>query len=168
MAEIIKQEDSRRAFIDVLIELAERDSRVVLIVPDVGFLYIEEFERRFPERFFNFGVTEQSAILIAAGMALSGLRPFVYSMINFVAFRPFEMVRNGIALHRAPVTLIGVKGSEKYKFLGFSHNMVFDNEDVYHLSPYIPCFTPKLPEISGLIKKRIDATGPVGPAYIRL
>ncbi len=123
MAEIIKQQDSRRVFIDTLIELAEKDDKIVLIVPDVGFNYIEKFQERFPNRYFNFGVTEQSTVMIAVGLALSGLKPYVYSMINFVLFRPAEMVRNGIVCHKANVKLIGVRGSEKYKFLGFSHNI---------------------------------------------
>ena len=130
MAEIIKTQDSRRIFIDTLIGLAEKDDKIVLIVPDVGFNYIEEFQKRFPNRYFNLGVTEQSTIMIAVGLALSGFKPYVYSMINFVLFRPAEMVRNGIVGHNANVKLIGVKGSEKYKFLGFSHNLLHEDEDI--------------------------------------
>ena len=146
MPEIIQHQDSRRTFIDLLIELAEKDSRVCLIVPDVGFNYIEKFSEKFPDRYFNFGCTEASTIMIATGMALSGMRPFVYSMINFVAFRPFEMVRNGIAMHKAPVVLLGVKGSTGYKFLGFSHNLLFDDEDTYLLERYVTCYTPQTNE----------------------
>ena len=143
MSDIIQQQDSRRVFINTLMDLAKKDDRILLIVPDVGFNYIEEFQKQFPNRYFNFGVTEEATILIATAMALDGWKPYVYSMINFVAFRPFEMVRNGIAMHKANVKLIGVKGSEKYKFLGFSHNMIFDDEDEYHLKPYLACRFPK-------------------------
>ena len=129
MPEFTKQQDTRREFIDTLIELAEKDERIVLIVPDVGFFYIEEFQKRFPDRFFNLGVTEQSCIMIATGMAKEGLRPFVYSMINFVLFRPAEMVRNGIVGHDVPVVLLGVEGGPGYKMLGFSHNLRHDTED---------------------------------------
>ena len=143
MGEIIQQEDSRRVFIDTLISLAEQDPAIVFIIPDVGFNYAELFFKKFPTRSFNFGTTEQSTMIIAAALALSGLKPYVYSMINFVAFRPFEMVRNAISLHAANVKIIGVKGSEKYKFLGFSHNMIFENEDKYILEKYIPCHFPE-------------------------
>lgn len=129
MAEIIQAQDSRRTFIDTLIELAEKDDKIVLIVPDVGFNYIEKFQQKFPNRFFNFGVTEASCIMIAVGLAKEGFKPFVYSMINFVLFRPGEMVRNGIVCHNIPVILLGVKGSSSYKFLGFSHNLLHDKED---------------------------------------
>lgn len=146
MGEIIKNQDNRREFIDTLIELAEKDDKIVLMTPDVGFNYLEKFQEKFPNRFFNTGVTEASTVILAAAMALDGWKPYVYSMINFVAFRPFEMVRNAIALHHAPVTLLGVKGSAAYKFLGFSHNMVVSDEDVYHLRPYMKCWTPTDPE----------------------
>ena len=168
MAEIIKQQDTRREFIDALVELAEKDDKVVLIVPDVGFNYIEEFRKRFPERFFNFGVTEQSTMIIAAGLALAGLKPYVYSMINFVVFRPYEMLRNAVCLHNANVKIIGVKGSEKYKFLGFSHNLIVENEEIKvmeHL-PNLKSFIVSNPEE---VKKIIlEVYKEKGPAYIRL
>jgi transketolase len=167
MAEIIKQQDTRREFIDTLIELAERDDKIVLIVPDVGFNYIEEFQKRFPDRFFNLGVTEQSTMVIASGLALSGFRPYVYSMINFIVFRPYEMVRNAIVLHNANIKIIGVKGSEKYKFLGFSHNLIHEEEDInvcenMGLKYY-------LPKSNEEVRKIILETYKISlPCYIRL
>lgn len=166
MSDIVQNKDNRRECIDTLIELAERDDKVVLIVADVGFNYAEKFAEKFPNRYFNLGVTEQSIVIIAAALALDGWRPFVYSMINFVAFRPFEMVRNAIAMHNAPVTLLGVKGSAAYKFLGFSHNMDFDDEDVYHLKPYMYCSVPESPE---KVREEIENIYRIGkPAYMRL
>jgi len=168
MAEIIKQQDTRRELIDVLMELAKKDDRIVLIVPDVGFNYIEEFKKRFPTRFFNFGVTEQSTMTIAAGLALSGLKPYVYSMINFVVFRPYEMLRNAVCLHNADVKIIGVKGSEKYKFLGFSHNLISKDEEIKVLEhlPNLKYFIVKNPEDAGKII--LESYKTKGPVYIRI
>jgi len=168
MGEIIKEKDTRREFIEVLIELAEKDNKIVLIIPDVGFNYIEEFQKRFPDRFFNFGVTEQSTMIIAAGLALSGFKPYVYSMINFVTFRPYEMVRNAVCLHKANVRIIGVKGSEKYKFLGFSHNLITKNEEIKVLEhlPNLKSFIVKSPEET---RKVLLETYEIDlPCYIRL
>ncbi len=168
MAEIIKKQDTRRIFINTLIELAEKDDKVVLIVPDVGFNYIEEFSKKFPNRFFNFGVTEASTTIIAAGLALSGFKPYVYSMINFVVFRPYEMVRNAVCLHNADVKFIGVKGSEKYKFLGFSHNLIAEDEDIKVLEnlPNLKSYVVKNPEE---VEKVILETYKMNlPCYIRL
>src|SRR3990167_1216004 len=155
MAKFIKNQDNRRVFIDTLIQLAEKDEKIVLLIPDVGFLYIEEFQKRFPDRFFNLGVTEQAATIIASAMALDGKKVYLYSMINFVAFRPFEMVRNAIACHKANVKILGVKGSSAYKFLGFSHNMLYNNEDIYILKKYLKCYLPKSPQ---QVKKVILST----------
>jgi len=167
MSEIIKTQDTRREFIDTLMELAEKDDRVVLIVTDVGFNYIEEFQKRFPDRFFNFGVTEQSAMIIAAGLALSGFKPYIYSMINFVVFRPYEMVRNAVCLHNANVKIIGVKGSDKYKFLGFSHNLIEENEEIEVLKhlPNIKSFIVQDPKkVKNIILETYKMNS---PCYIR-
>lgn len=171
MSDIIKVQDSRRIFIDTLIELAEQDPRIVLIVPDVGFNYINSFQEKFPDRFFNLGVTEQSTLMIATGMALSGLKPYVYSMINFVLFRPYEMVRNGVVHHNADVKLLGVKGSSGYKFLGFSHNMTSDHEDTdaceaLGLDWITPVETTEFPD---QVRRCIISTHQSSkPCYIRL
>jgi len=168
MGEIVKKLDTRRVFINTLIELAEKDDKIVLIIPDVGFNYIEEFQKKFPERFLNLGVTEQSAMTIAAGLALSGLKPYIYSMINFVVFRPYEMVRNAVCLHNANVKIIGVKGSEKYKFLGFSHNMIVEDEDLKALKnfPNLKSYVVTDPEkVRDVILETYNTNS---PCYIRL
>lgn len=167
MGAIIKKQDHRRTFFDTLIELAEKDESIVFIIPDVGFLYIDEFKEKFPNRFFNFGVTEQSCIMIAVGMAKMGLKPYVYSMINFVLFRPGEMVRNGIVCHDVNVKLLGVKGSESYKFLGFSHNLLHNQEDMdFCKNIGLACYNPQGNEE---VRKTILDTYHSGKsAYIRL
>jgi transketolase len=107
-------------------------------------------------------------MIIAAGLALAGFKPYVYSMINFVIFRPYEMLRNAVCLHNANVKIIGVKGSEKYKFLGFSHNLIVEDEDIKALEnlPNIQSFIAKTPEDAGKI---ITETYNInGPCYIRL
>src|SRR3990167_5264721 len=165
MGEIIKNQDSRREFIDTLCELAEKDKNVCFIIPDVGFLYTDKFEEKYPDHFVNTGVTECFATVFAATLALDGWRPFLYSMINFVLFRPAEMVRNGIVCHNTPVTLIGVKGSSSYKFLGFSHNMLHDNEDIDFCKNI--GLTSIVPESVLHVRSIILGSGKV-PLYIRL
>jgi transketolase len=112
------------------------------------------------------GVTEQSAMIIAAALALEGFKVFYYSMINFVLFRPAEMVRNGVVCHNAPVTLIGVKGSTSYKFLGFSHNLLHETED-FDFCENIGLNWHK-PEESEVKQTIIDCYNSKVPNYIRL
>lgn len=155
--------DKRRAFVDALNEI--NDPKTIVIIPDVGFNYLDRPENKF--KVLNLGVTEQSCAIIAAALALSGFKVYLYSMINFVLFRPGEMVRNAIVKHNAPVKLIGVKGSSSYKFLGFSHNLLHEWEDVdfcenIGLDNYIP---PDDEGVKALIKGMHDSDKPM---YIRL
>lgn len=159
--------DKRKIFFEELLLLAEQDERVLLIVPDVGFSFTEEFAERFPNQYFNFGVTEQSCVIIAAALALQGFKPYVYSMIPFVLFRPGEMVRNMIVNHDANVKLIGVKGSEKYKFLGKSHNLQHDKEDSNFCTNI--GLSWMIPETEEQIREIIKASYEDGDAmYVRL
>lgn len=121
--------NTRKVFVDWLSEIAKEDDKVILIVADVGFSYIEDFARDFPKQFLNVGVTEQSMTGIAAGLALSGFKPYVYSMIPFVTMRNYEQLRNDVCYHNANVKMLGVQGSVHYKFLGFSHNMIGQEDE---------------------------------------
>jgi len=164
---IVKQQDNRREFIDMLIKLAEKDEKIFFIIPDVGFNYCEAFQNKFPARFLNTGVNEQLTTLIATAMAIDGWKPYVYSMINFVLFRPYEMVRNGIVCHKANVKLLGVKGSAAYSFLGFSHNLLHDTED-FHACYNIglkACIPKTTKQVRDTIKRTYKSKN---PAYIRL
>ena len=77
----------RAQFIRTLVELAEKDPRIILLSGDLGFTVIEPFVEKFPGRFFNIGVAEQNMIGIATGLAKEGFIPFAYSIVNFAALR---------------------------------------------------------------------------------
>lgn len=159
--------NSRKVFIETLSELARKDPTVMLLVMDVGFSYVEDFGKEFPDQYINLGVTEQSATGVAAGMALSGMKPYLYSMIPFVCMRNYEQVRNDICYHNANVKLIGVQGSVHYKFLGFSHNMIGE-EDVKILTG-LPNLEIYLPGDEDDVRNLIELTYKTQkPTYLRL
>ena len=97
----------RQTFGDTLVELAEKDDSVLLLVGDIGFLYFDKFRSRFPSRFFNLGVCEQSIIGVAAGLALVGFKPYVYTITPFLIERPFEQVKLDIGQQNVNVKLVG-------------------------------------------------------------
>jgi transketolase len=166
MAKIIKKQDSRRVFVDTLQELAEKDPNIVVVICDVGFNYLDNPKLKF--KVVNFGVTEPTAAIISAALALEGYSVWFYSMINFVTFRVHEQIRNAICMHKAPVKIIGVKGSEKYKFLGFSHNLLRDNEEIVWLKK-LPGMKTYLPKNNEEVKKAVlEAYKLKNPSYIRL
>ena len=74
----------RRRFGKVINELVKKDDKIVLIVGDIGYKIFDEFRKTHPKRFFNFGICEQSMISAASGMALEGLKPWVYTITHFL------------------------------------------------------------------------------------
>lgn len=116
----------RNTFIRTLLQTAEMDPRLMLIVGDLGFSVVEPFAQRFPERFLNAGIAEQNMAGVAAGLAMAGFHPFIYSIANFPTLRCLEQIRNDIAYHRQPVTIVAVGGGLGYGPLGYSHHAVQD------------------------------------------
>lgn len=166
MNEIIQVQDSRRTFINTLLELAKTDDKIVLIVPDVGFNYFNN--ETLPGRYFNTGVTEYSSMVIASAMALSGLKPWIYSMIPFTTFRVHEQIRNAVCLHNANVKILGVLGGPSYKMLGPSHNLLHPLEDVNMMQemPGMQIYLPKTnDDVANMV---IDAYKNDKPCYIKL
>ncbi len=159
--------NGRKAFLQTLTELARKDPKIILMIGDVGFSFIEEFKKEFPNQFINVGVLEQSMMGIACGLARMGWKPYVYTMINFVVFRPYEQVRNDICYSNANVKLFAVEGSAAYKFLGYSHNIV-PGEDVKLLEglPNLNVYIPQQEEF--VIDKMLLEYKREGPAYFRI
>ena len=116
----------RAEFVRTLTELAERDSRIVLLTGDLGFMALEPFSDRFPDRFFNVGVAEQNMIGLATGLAESGFLPFVYSIATFASLRGYEFIRNGPVAHGLPVRIVGVGGGFEYGSAGMTHHGLED------------------------------------------
>src|SRR6266545_4429908 len=104
----------RRAFIEALADVADRDERIVLLTGDLGFSVIEPFADRHRARFVNVGVAEQNMVGVATGLAEAGFIPFTYSIATFATLRPLEFIRNGPVLHRLPVRVVGVGGGFEY------------------------------------------------------
>jgi transketolase len=116
----------RNAFVGALLEIAEEDSRVVLLTGDLGFMVLEPFAERIPERFINVGVAEQNMVGLATGLAEAGFIPFVYSIATFASMRAYEFIRNGPLLHSLPVRIIGVGAGLDYGHNGVTHYALED------------------------------------------
>ncbi|WP_020145243.1 transketolase family protein [Terracoccus sp. 273MFTsu3.1] len=155
----------RNAFIDELVHLAEVHEQIALVVGDLGYSVVEPFAERFPERFLNAGVAEQNMTGVAAGMASEGFHVFTYSIANFPTFRCAEQVRNDVAYHRLPVTIVAVGGGLAYGSLGYSHHAVQD----YGLIRGMPNMTIAAPgdplEVRGVMRHLVSQPG---PSYLRL
>lgn len=155
----------RTALIDELTTLAGEDPRVVLIVNDVGFSVIERFQERFPERFINAGVAEANMIGLAAGLALTGHRVFVYAIAPFTTYRCLEQIRLDLCRTKLPVTLVGLGGGFTYGQLGTTHH---PTEDIAMLRA-LPGMRVLAPSDAFETRALVPYLGTgEGPIYLRL
>ena len=111
----------RRSFGKIINELAFKDSKLILLVGDIGYGIFNDFRKNHPKRFFNLGICEQSLIGFASGLALQGLNPWVYTITPFLIERPFEQIKLDIDQQKANVKLVGYAD---YPNLGPTHQEV--------------------------------------------
>ena len=155
----------RAAFFNALLDLAERDHRIHLVVGDLGFGVVEPFARRFPDRFLNAGVAEQNMTGVAAGLALCGKVVFTYSIGNFSTIRCLEQIRNDICYHRADVKIVSVGGGFAYGPLGMTHHALED----LAIMRVLPGMTVVAPGDPFEVEQATRAiVGQPGPCYLRL
>ena len=97
----------RRRFGKLMDKLANKDDKIVLLVGDIGYGIFDDFRKNHKKKFFNMGICEQSIIGTAAGMALEGLKPWVYTITPFLIERPFEQIKLDIDQQNVGVNLVG-------------------------------------------------------------
>ena len=152
----------RRTFGEVITELADRDEKIYVLVGDIGYRVFDEFREKHPDRFINMGICEQSMIGVSAGMALEGLKPWVYTITPFLIERPFEQVKLDIDQQNVNVKLVGFAD---YPSLGPSHTEL-NGKEMMKLFTNITSF---FPEDGDETKKMIlKAYNKSGPAFLSL
>ena len=155
----------RNRFIKKLTEAAVKNDKIVLIVGDLGYNVVEEFQNKFPDRFYNAGISEQNMASMAAGLASEGFHVFIYSIANFPTFRCAEQIRNDISYLNLPVTIVTVGGGLSYGSLGYSHHAIQDI-GLIRLFPEMKLLTPGDPNQVELCLNYILENPQ--PSYLRL
>ena len=152
----------RRRFGKVIAELADQDENIIVLVGDIGYRVCDEFREKFPDRFINLGICEQSMIGVSAGMALAGLKPWVYTITPFLIERPFEQVKLDIDQQNVNVKLVGYAD---YSTLGPTHAEL-NGEKLMQLFTNI---TSLFPEDGNETQSMVyEAYEKNGPAFISL
>ncbi len=155
----------RKEFFKILGELARKDKDIIFLTGDLGYSFMEDFQKKFPKQFINCGIAEQTMIGIAAGLALSGKKPYCYSTLPFLLCRAAEQIRSDICYQNLNVKFAGVSISG---FIGFSHNLEGkeNEEDLLKNLPNIKRYYPKTEgELNNALLKMYKSNN---PAYIRL
>lgn len=153
-------------FGDKLTEMAENNNSIVAIsaamVDGVG---LENFQSKYPDRFFDVGIAEEHAVTFSAGLAKAGLKPYFAVYSSFLQ-RAYDEIVEDICLQNLPVTLCidraGVVGAD-----GETHHGIFDVAYLKSL-PNMTVFAPKDgAELEKMLELSLDIDGPCAIRYPR-
>jgi transketolase len=156
----------RDSYGKALIELGEQDSSVVAFDADLsGSTKTAMFGKRFPDRFFNMGISEQDMVATAAGMASCGKHPFVSTFCVFLPGRSFDQVRMCVGYPNLKVKFVSTHGGISVGKDGASHHA---NEDIAMMRalPNIDIYIPSDPHAAYTTIKHIYLAD--HPCYVRL
>jgi transketolase len=152
-------------FVKAIEGVLAADPKAMFITGDLGYSALEGIASKYGRRFLNAGVAEQNMVGVAAGLALAGMRPWVYSIAPFATYRCLEQIRNDVCLHRLPVRIAGNGGGYTYGIMGATHHAL---EDLAALRP-LPNMRLFFPCENGHVAAAVAQMSELnGPSYIRL
>ena len=159
-------QNQRRVYGQTLAELGRENNRIVVLEADLGKSTMTcLFEKEFPERFFEMGIAEANMISFAAGLSLTNKIAFANSFAVFASGRPYDQIRQGVAIGKLNVKIIGSSAGLSDFGDGATHQAI---EDIAIMRA-IPNMTVIAPCDGIETKKVIHAiTEYDGPVYVRL
>lgn len=163
--ERLEQQPTRDGFGQGVVEAGKSDPRVVVLCADVTeSTRAHLFKKEFPDRFVQLGVSEQSMVTIAAGMALAGKIPWVATYAMFCPGRAWEQVRTNVALQNVNVKIAGAHAGVSVGPDGATHQAIEDiaiMRCIPNMTVLVPC------DVFETRKAVVAASKSDGPVYIR-
>ena len=155
----------RNAFAKEITRIARDSSKLVLLSGDIGNRLFDEYKEIPNSNFLNCGIAEANMMGVAAGLAMSGLRPIIYTITPFTTTRCFEQIRVDVCYHNVPVIIIGTGSGLSYASLGPTHHSLED----FAIFRVLPNITILAPSDSIELKKCLnEALKLKTPVYIRI
>lgn len=155
----------RTAFAKEVTQIASIRNDIVLLSGDIGNRMFDEFKLKANSRFFNCGIAESNMMSVAAGMALCGLRPIIYTITPFTTLRCLEQIKIGTAYHKVPVIIIGTGSGLSYAELGATHHSLDDIaliRSIPDIRVLAPCDSN---ELKAFLNQSLNSNN---PTYIRI
>ena len=158
--------DPRSTFGEAVVEAAEANENVVVLSADSSLgSGLGNFNKKFPERHFEFGIMEQGIMGIASGLATTGKIPVFAAIAPFVTARPYEMFRNDLGYMNQNVKVVGRCAGLTYDQMGATHHSI-DDVAIIRTIPGVTILNPGDPVT---IKKAVHAMiEHKGPCYMKI
>lgn len=154
--------DCRDAYSRTLLNLAAADSRVCAVVNDsVSSTRLKSFEARFPDRFVNVGIAEQNMVGVGAGLANSGMVPYICGASCFLTARALEQIKVDLGYTNSNVRICAVSSGMAYGELGPTHHSIEDLAWM-RVIPNLTVIVPADPaETESVMRYSLEHRGPM-------
>lgn len=151
---------------DALIALAAQGHPVVAGSADLQYSNgLHRFAQAYPDRYVQFGISEQNMVSAAAGLATTGMMPFVATFASFLGLLCCEQIRMDVAYTGLPVRLIGHHTGISLGFYGTSHHATEDISTMRALAGLTVVSPADGPQLASAIKASVDWPQPI---YFRI
>lgn len=156
---------TREAYGEELLELGGKNSDIVVLEADISSsTKTYYFAKAFPDRFYNVGVAEQNEVMVAAGLATTGLIPFVSTYAVFASMRACEQIRTFICYPKLNVKIAVAHGGLTPCTDGVTHQATED----LSIMRTMPNMTVIAPTDYNMTKAAVRvAAEHIGPVYLR-
>jgi transketolase len=135
----------RTQFPKTVLELMDKDERVVVLLGDIGVAKFTEVMAKYPTRCLNVGILEQSMVGMAAGLAMAGFIPIVHTIEPFLVERAFEQIKDDFGYQELKGTFVGVNLIDTAPNLGYTHQTPYAMQMI-SLVKGLSAFEPTTPE----------------------
>ncbi len=151
---------------DTLSELVERGVPIVACTADLKYSNgLVRFQERYPDRFLQFGISEQNMVSAAAGLATTGLEVYVATFASFLALLCCEQIRTDVAYTNQRVRLIGHHAGITLGFYGTSHHATEDLAVMRSIAGLTVVAPADAASLAALIRAAASVDGPI---YFRI
>jgi len=155
----------RKQFKNTVMDLAADDDGIVMILGDVSVYLFNDFKEKYPDRFYNMGICENTLISVGAGLSSQGFSPFVHTIAPFVTERSYEQIKLDMCYNRFGGNVVSCGASFDYAWDGATHHCYTDLA-ILRLLPGMEVIQPgSNKEVDALVRSQYNNRK---PTYFRL
>lgn len=155
----------RKQFKDTVFSLAHIDPEIVVILGDISVFLFNDFKEKFPARFFNLGICENTLISVTSALSARGFHPFVHSINPFLTERCFEQIKLDMCYNQFGGNIVTCGASFDYAWDGSTHHAYTELAQL-RLLPSMEVMQPGSKQELDLLIRSQYANG--RPSYFRL
>jgi len=155
----------RQQFKNTVTALAANNDRIVMLLGDVSVYLFKDFKGKYPDRFYNIGICENTMISVGAGLSSQGFYPFIHTIAPFITERSFEQIKLDMCYNQFGGNIVSCGASFDYAWDGATHHAYTDLA-LLRLLPDMEVMQPGSDKEADLLIRSQYNNG--NPSYFRL